>query len=295
MLRARTPIWWAVAGLVAGLLVLPAVAGAAASTNGGAAAPPSTPARSSTPASPSTPASSPTVVAGALSVAPASLLEHEVAEITGSVGPADAAQAVSLQVRKGKRWATLAGGVAAADGSFALAWRTNRSGQLTLRVVSTTGRALASTSSVVVSATPQVTLSVFQQVVATWYGPGFYGNHTACGETLTRHIVGVADRTLPCGTPVTLSYNGQTLTVPVIDRGPYSGAATLDLTHAAAAELGITETVQLGMLTQPGLTLLPTDWFPPSTGGPPSSGDGEPAATSIAGGATAPTGATAGR
>jgi rare lipoprotein A len=85
-----------------------------------------------------------------------------------------------------------------------------------------------------VTATPQVTLSVYQQIVATWHGPGLYGNRTACGEKLTKHIVGVADRTLPCGTPVTISYNGQTLTMPVIDRGPYSDGTTVDLTRAAA-------------------------------------------------------------
>ncbi len=39
---------------------------------------------------------------------------------------------------------------------------------------------------------------------------------------------------LPCGTPVTISYNGQTLTMPVIDRGPYSDGTTVDLTRAAA-------------------------------------------------------------
>ena len=52
--------------------------------------------------------------------------------------------------------------------------------------------------------------------------------------------------------------------MPVIDRGPYSGAATLDLTHAAALELGITETVAVGMLAleRPGRS-RPTNWYPP--------------------------------
>ena len=48
-----------------------------------------------------------------------------------------------------------------------------------------------------------------------------------------------------------------TLVVPVIDRGPYSGAATLDLTHGAALELGITETVSVGMLSLGGPPLAP--------------------------------------
>ena len=45
--------------------------------------------------------------------------------------------------------------------------------------------------------------------IATWFGPGFYGQKTACGQTLTPAVVGVANRTLPCGTLVQVSYRGQ--------------------------------------------------------------------------------------
>src|ERR1700691_1830468 len=38
--------------------------------------------------------------------------------------------------------------------------------------------------------------------IATWFGPGFYGQATACGQTLTPAVIGVANRTLPCGTLV---------------------------------------------------------------------------------------------
>jgi hypothetical protein len=72
----------------------------------------------------------------------------------------------------------------------------------------------------------------------SWYGPGLYGNGTACGQTLTKTLVGVAHRTLPCGTLVTFRYNGVTLTVPVIDRGPYVSGRTWDLSHGACAILG---------------------------------------------------------
>lgn len=65
--------------------------------------------------------------------------------------------------------------------------------------------------------------------LATWYGPGFFGNGTACGQTLRPDTWGIAHRTLPCGTLVTLSHRGRSVTVRVIDRGPYSGA-TVDLT-----------------------------------------------------------------
>jgi rare lipoprotein A len=81
--------------------------------------------------------------------------------------------------------------------------------------------------------------------IATWFGPGFYGKQTACGQTLTPAVVGVANRTLPCGTLVSVTYEGHSLTVPVLDRGPYSHHASWDLTAGAAEVLGITETVRV--------------------------------------------------
>jgi rare lipoprotein A len=92
---------------------------------------------------------------------------------------------------------------------------------------------------------PPAATSVRPSGIATWFGPGFYGKHTACGQTLTPAVVGVANRTLPCGTLVQVSYDGHTLTVPVLDRGPYSHHASWDLTAGAAHALGITETVRI--------------------------------------------------
>lgn len=71
----------------------------------------------------------------------------------------------------------------------------------------------------------------------SWYGPGFIGNGTACGQTLTRSLVGVAHRSLPCGTLVTFRHRGVTLTVPVVDRGPYVSGRIFDLTYAACKKL----------------------------------------------------------
>jgi len=81
--------------------------------------------------------------------------------------------------------------------------------------------------------------------IATWFGPGFYGRRTACGQLLTPAVVGVANRTLPCGTLVSLSYRGRAVTVPVIDRGPYANGADWDLTSQAALLLGVQDTVRL--------------------------------------------------
>ena len=71
----------------------------------------------------------------------------------------------------------------------------------------------------------------------SWYGPGLIGNGTACGQTLTRRLLGVAHRTLPCGTRITFRYEGKTLTVPVVDRGPYVSDRIFDLTYAACKKL----------------------------------------------------------
>lgn len=67
----------------------------------------------------------------------------------------------------------------------------------------------------------------------SFYGPGFYGNRTACGETLTTLLKGVASKTLPCGTLVTFNWEGITRTFPVVDRGPYVNGRIFDLTGGA--------------------------------------------------------------
>lgn len=74
---------------------------------------------------------------------------------------------------------------------------------------------------------------------ASWYGPGLYGRHTACGETLRANTLGVAHRSLPCGTTVKFAYRGQTLITQVIDRGPYVHGRSWDLTSAASKALGL--------------------------------------------------------
>lgn len=73
---------------------------------------------------------------------------------------------------------------------------------------------------------------------ATWYGPGMYGNETACGQVLRRGTIGVAHKTLPCGTRVTLSYRGRSLVTRVIDRGPYRAGYSWDLSNGARELLG---------------------------------------------------------
>jgi len=68
----------------------------------------------------------------------------------------------------------------------------------------------------------------------SWYGPGFWGHNGGCGmfgaDGLQPDDVGVAHRTLPCGTKVTMRYNGVTVVTRVVDRGPYVGGRIFDMT-----------------------------------------------------------------
>jgi peptidoglycan hydrolase-like protein with peptidoglycan-binding domain len=78
--------------------------------------------------------------------------------------------------------------------------------------------------------------------VATWYGPGFFGERTACGKRLRRKTIGVAHRRLPCGTRVTLKYGARFVRARVIDRGPYTNGVRWDLTQKTARKLHLTIT-----------------------------------------------------
>jgi hypothetical protein len=74
----------------------------------------------------------------------------------------------------------------------------------------------------------------------SWYGPGFYGNGGACGMIpggLTPDTIGVAHRTLPCGTRVTFKWDGHVVVARVIDRGPYVTGRIFDMTHGLCAAL----------------------------------------------------------
>ena len=90
------------------------------------------------------------------------------------------------------------------------------------------------------SARPTVVVkSTWRTAEYSWYGPGFYGSGTACGQRYSQSIMGVAHRTLPCGTRVTLRNpsNGRTVTVRVIDRGPYVSGRLWDLSRGTCEYL----------------------------------------------------------
>ena len=96
--------------------------------------------------------------------------------------------------------------------------------------------------------TRPVLLRLMPVLTATWYGPGLYGKRTACGERLGPGTLGVAHRSLPCGTPVTFYRAGRFVTVRVIDRGPFRRGVSWDLTRATALQLGLRATARLHSL-----------------------------------------------
>jgi rare lipoprotein A (peptidoglycan hydrolase) len=102
-------------------------------------------------------------------------------------------------------------------------------------------------------AAPPVVAATVQSdaiVLASWYGPGFYGNRTACGQLYTPEILGVAHLTLPCGTKLTLTFGSRSVSVTVIDRGPYIAGRAIDLSNATRLALGCTDlcTVRMQVL-----------------------------------------------
>jgi len=76
---------------------------------------------------------------------------------------------------------------------------------------------------------------------ASWYGPGFYGRHTANGERLSTGTMTAAHPYLPFGTRVRVTnlWNGRSSVVRINDRGPFHGGRVIDLAHGAANALGL--------------------------------------------------------
>jgi rare lipoprotein A (peptidoglycan hydrolase) len=84
----------------------------------------------------------------------------------------------------------------------------------------------------------ELSFTPFRIAGASWYGgTSMWGRQTACGQTLRPATIGVANKTLPCGTPVKFVWHGHAIVAPVIDRGPYIKGRAWDLTAAAAEAL----------------------------------------------------------
>ena len=158
------------------------------------------------------------------------------ARVRGKVAPAKAGRKVALQVRTRKGWKTVKRGVTRKGGAFRMKWKTSSAGRYRLRVK------LRGDTTATAAAAKSWRVNAYRGSHASWYGPGLYGNKLGCGGTLTTGTVGVAHKSLPCGTKVTFRYRGRSVAARVVDRGPYVGGREWDLTAALKQKLGFPST-----------------------------------------------------
>jgi rare lipoprotein A (peptidoglycan hydrolase) len=181
-------------------------------------------------------ASSTTAFAVAAPAAPTTTHERlnvRVGQAAVVTGTAAAGRTVVLQRRGDHSWRTVERATADASGSFRLRHRPARasSAQVRIRVAG----APASTRTL-------GRLNAYRRASASWYGPGLYGNHLACGGHLTDAVRGVAHKTLPCGTRLTLRRGDRIVRARVVDRGPFVAGREFDLTPAVKRALGFGST-----------------------------------------------------
>lgn len=160
------------------------------------------------------------------------LAEHR-AIVTGTLledrRPGPSGRPIALQALGRGGWRTLAGARTGARGRFRLIYTPRRLGSELVRL------RFAGAPSERASHRGLGRLNVYRLAEASWYGGG---GSLACGGWLTSATMGVANKTLPCGTLVTLRYDGRIVRVPVVDRGPYVEDREFDLTEATKRALG---------------------------------------------------------
>ncbi|HEX5922554.1 MAG TPA: septal ring lytic transglycosylase RlpA family protein [Baekduia sp.] len=196
--------------------------------------------------------SAPTVFAdGSTLTAPLGQLVGATVTLHGVVAgshPGDAVAVQRLDPLAG--WMTATTATVAADGSYDAVWQVDKAGKTTVRAILATQAMTATrTASAIAPVQSQGqgrAITLYRRAKVTWYGPGFYGRRTACGKRMSRALLGVAHKTLPCGTLVDLYNNGRTVTVPVIDRGPFRPGTSYDLTAATARAIGVRTTTTIG-------------------------------------------------
>lgn len=99
--------------------------------------------------------------------------------------------------------------------------------------------------------------TVLERGYASWYGGKFQGRKTASGETFDTHRLTAAHKTLPFGTLVEVRNldNDKTVTVRINDRGPFVRGRVIDLSYAAARQIGVvgpgTAKVELALVAEP--------------------------------------------
>ncbi len=148
--------------------------------------------------------------------------------VRGRLMPWRAGREVRLVGHSGRRgWSTLARTRTRARGRFTLRFAADSGVDRRLRVVFDGDRANRGLSA------RAGTLTVFSdESVASWYDDA---GGTACGFHAG---LGVANKSLPCGTRVRFRYGGRSVTATVDDRGPFVSGRTWDLNQNVAAALG---------------------------------------------------------
>jgi len=166
------------------------------------------------------------------------VLEGRAATVSGALlgDPRSAGLAgrvVTLQGLAGHRWRALARARTSAGGRFRLRYFPHRIGSERVRL------RFAGDAHDLGTHRRLGQLNVYRLAGASWYGGG---GGLACGGSLTSSTLGVANKTLPCGTLVTLRYAGHSVRVAVVDRGPYVAGREFDLTQATKQALGFGDT-----------------------------------------------------
>jgi rare lipoprotein A len=158
------------------------------------------------------------------------VLAGHTAHVRGKLLPGIGGRRVRLQELSHRRWHTVASARTGGRGGFDIRYRstdatTGASGR-PLRVAFGGDRLNSRQTS------PAGRLIVFRESLASWYQDG---GSTACGFHAG---LGVANKSLPCGTKVTFRYGARTVTATVDDRGPYVGSREWDLNQNTAGALG---------------------------------------------------------
>lgn len=161
------------------------------------------------------------------------VLANHTATVTGVLRPGLPGRMVVLQALGAHGWSTLAGARTRRDGAFKVRFTPRATGSRRVRL-RFAGDALDRPVERRLGR-----LNVYRLAEASWYGGG---GGLACGGELTSATLGVANKTLPCGTLVTLRYGDHMVRVPVIDRGPYVAGREFDLTEATKRALGFGDT-----------------------------------------------------
>ena len=171
-------------------------------------------------------------------VAPTAMV-GEVVRVRGTLPGGARRRAILQRLDPRRGWRNIARTRVHSTERFAVRWLADRSGRISLRVV------IARRVSAAGSA-PVANVNVYRPSLATYFGPGLYGNKTYCGQVLTPELLGVAHRRLACGTQVAILYDHREIIVPVVDRGPFNEPYDWDLTQATADALGFATSGGIG-------------------------------------------------